>query len=82
AGLPIIAVKEKGLAEIIKENTNGFFVQTDNPKDISARTVFLLSRPELTEKFSRASRSLSLDYSKEKVAGLLENLYQKILKPV
>ncbi|MBU1137242.1 glycosyltransferase, partial [Patescibacteria group bacterium] len=46
AGLPIIAVKEKGLAEIIKENTNGFFVQTDNPKDISARTVFLLSRPE------------------------------------
>jgi len=80
AGLPIIAVKEKGLAEIVNQGGNGFFTQADNPEDISQKTVALLDQPELMEKFSRASRALALDYSKEKVAVLLENSYRKVLK--
>jgi len=80
-GLPVVSVREKGLAEIIEENRNGFFAQTDNPKDIVKKTLNILLKPGLIKKLSRTSRSLVvLKYSKEKVVALLENLYEKVLK--
>ena len=80
AGLPIIAVKEKGLSEIVQENTNGLFAQTDSPKDLSQKIIFLLSRPELLKKFGQNSRSLALSYSREKIATLLETLYRGLIE--
>lgn len=79
-GLPVITVKEKGLAEIIKENINGFFAQTDDSENIAQKTLELLTKPELVKKFSQASRQMALEYSEEKVAALLEESYKKILK--
>jgi len=80
AGLPIIAVRENGLAEIVKENTNGLFAQTDSPKDFSQKIIFLLSRPELLKKFGQNSRSLALNYSREKIASLLETFYLSVIE--
>ncbi len=78
-GLPVITVKEKGLGEIVKENVNGFFAETDNPKDVAEKTLKLLTDSRLIEKFSIASRNLALEYSKEKVAAKLEEAYKKVL---
>jgi glycosyltransferase involved in cell wall biosynthesis len=79
-GLPVIAVKEKGLAEIIKDGLNGFFAKTDDPENLAQKTLTLLSDTERLKKFSEASRNLSLEYSHEKVTHLLEDLYKKVLK--
>lgn len=79
-GLPIIAVKERGLSELVRDNVNGFFVKTDNPEDMAQKTLTLLSSPELLKKFSSASRSLALEYSHEHVASLLENFYKNLIK--
>lgn len=80
AGLPIIAVKENGLAEMVKEGQNGFFALTDNPADLAEKTLALLADRELLKKFSRASRLLALEYSKEKISALLENFYKKVIE--
>ncbi|HCX28027.1 MAG TPA: hypothetical protein DHI91_02720 [Candidatus Portnoybacteria bacterium] len=79
-GLPIIAVKERGLAELVKENINGFFAKTDDPSDIAQKTLDLLNKPELLKKFSEASRVLARQYSHEQIAVTLEDLYKKLLK--
>lgn len=79
-GLPIIAVKERGLAELVKENINGFFAQTDNPADIAEKTLDLITNPQLLKKFSAASRSLALQYSHEHVNATLESLYKELKK--
>lgn len=78
-GLPIIAVKERGLAELVRENVNGFFAKTDDPADIAQKTLDLLTNPELLKKFSAASRALALQYSHEHVTTTLESLYKKML---
>lgn len=78
-GLPIIAVKERGLAEMVKENINGFFAKTDDSSDLAQKTLDLLASSELLEKFSGASRVLALQYSHEQVAATLEDLYKKLL---
>ncbi len=79
SGLPVVAVPEKGLKEIIEENVNGFFAETDNAKDIAQKTLDLISKPALVEKFGAASRRLAMEYSREKVSKFLENYYKKIL---
>jgi glycosyltransferase involved in cell wall biosynthesis len=79
-GLPVISVKEKGLAEIIRENVNGFFTKTDNPEDMAQKTLALLSKPELLEKFGKNSRLLALEHSEKKVASLLIETYDRVIK--
>ncbi len=80
AGLPIITIKEKGLAEIVQENINGFFAKTDDPEDIAEKALELLSNEDLLKKFGENSRKLALEYSKEKVATKLEEVYKKVIK--
>ena len=79
-GLPIISVREKGLAEIVKENINGFFARTDDPADLAQKTLDLLGDDERLAKFGAASRQLALEYSEEKVLKDLEKLYKKLLQ--
>ncbi len=79
-GLPIIAVKERGLSELIHDNVNGFFAKTDDSGDIAQKTLRLLSDSDLLKKFSDASRSLALEYSHEHVGHLLENFYKRLIK--
>jgi len=79
-GLPMVLVKEKGLAELIKEDASGIFAKTDDPADIAEKILFLLSSPELLNKFSQGSRLLAMEYSNEKVTDLLTKSYEKVIQ--
>lgn len=79
-GLPMVLVKEKGLAELAKENVNGFFAETDDPEDMARKILDIVSDENLAAEFSAASRTLALEYSKEKVCESLESHYLQILK--
>lgn len=80
AGLPIISVREKGLAEIIKENINGFFARTDDPADLAQKTLDLLGDAQRLAKFGAASRQLALEHSEEKVTDPLIKFYEETIK--
>jgi glycosyltransferase involved in cell wall biosynthesis len=79
-GLPIVTVKEKGLAEILKDGINGFFARTDDPTDLSEKALKLLDNPILLKKFGAASRKLALTYSKDRITQRLVNFYKQLLK--
>lgn len=78
-GLPIVAVREKGPAEIVKNNTNGFFAQPNNPQELAEKITELLNSPEKLESFGLASRKLAMNYSKKSIIAKLEALYKDII---
>jgi 1,2-diacylglycerol 3-alpha-glucosyltransferase len=80
AGMPIVSVKELGLAEIVKEHVNGFFTKTDDPGDMAQKIINIISDQDVMKKFSEASRTLSLEYSKDNITDLLEKSYIKTIK--
>ncbi len=79
-GLPLILVREKGLAQLVQEDVNGFFVKTDDPADMAVKTLKLLIDEELLKKFSQGSRQMAMEYSPEKVTQLLVNHYNNVIK--
>ncbi len=78
-GLPLIAVKENGLSELINEKINGLFCKTDDPEDMAKKTLKLLSSPALLKKFGAGSRKMAMKYSDEKITELLIEAYKKII---
>lgn len=79
-GLPIVAVVEKGLSEIIKDGVNGFLVPTDQPELIAKKLTELARQPKLLKKFSQASQEETAKYSKEIITQKLINVYAKVIK--
>ena len=75
-GLPVIAVKEKGLGEIVEDGVNGRFAKTGDIADMSQKIVALLSDEAMRRKFGTASRKLALHYSRDRVMPKLEEIYQ------
>jgi len=78
-GLPLVAVREKGLSELVQDNVNGFFARTDDPQDLAEKTLDLLSDAELLKKFGENSRKMALEYSEETVTAKLEEAYEKVI---
>jgi len=78
-GLPVVSVREKGIAEIVKENENGFFAKTDDVEDIAKKVLEILNDKATLKKFRNASRKLALDYSPDKVIKSLENTYIELI---
>jgi 1,2-diacylglycerol 3-alpha-glucosyltransferase len=78
-GLPIITVKERGLAEIVADGVNGFFAKTDSPSDMAQKTLELLSSQSLLKKFGEASRDMAIKYSHEQITSDLEKIYCQLI---
>jgi len=78
-GLPFVTVREKGLAEIVKDGVNGYFAETGNAEDMADKTIKLLSKPALLKRFGDASRSLAMEYSKDTVMSELEKIYERVI---
>ncbi len=79
-GLPMAAVGEKGLKEIIKDGINGFLAKADNPADLAEKILRLIADESILKKFSQASRAQAMNYSKETVTALLEQNYKKAIQ--
>ncbi len=81
AGLPIIAVSEKGLKEIVNNKINGFLVPADDTEAMAKKIIELISDDNLLKQFSAASRATAeAEYSPESISSSLEKHYQKIIK--
>ncbi len=79
-GLPVIGARALGIPEIVKDNENGFLFTPGNIAEIAEQITRLIENTKLMRKFSLASRKLSLNYSKEKIAKLLERKYESVIE--
>ena len=76
SGLPIVATKVGGLAEIIKDGENGFLVEPKNSKEIAEKVLLLLEDEEMRERISRNNKESVKKYSWESVVERLEEIYR------
>lgn len=78
-GLPIIAVSENGMKEIIRDSFNGYLCQADDEKEMAQKIDNILKDKEKKEIFSKNSRELALHYSKEKIMDSFEECYKETI---
>jgi glycosyltransferase involved in cell wall biosynthesis len=76
-GLPVIAPDALGLPEIVINGYNGFLVTPDDYKGMSQKIIELIKNEKLRKKFSFNARCLAINYSKNKISQLLNEIYQE-----
>jgi glycosyltransferase involved in cell wall biosynthesis len=79
-GLPIITTKTGGAEELVKEGSNGFFVNFENSDDIADKLEILMNDRQLLKDMGVASRAQAEKMSWEKVALQYVELYKKTIK--
>jgi len=79
-GLPIIATKTGGNAEVIEEGQTGCLVQVGAPEQLAARALELLRNPTLRLAWGEASRRrVEASFSIDRMVRNHEALYQRLL---
>lgn len=79
-GLPIVTLDEDSLHGIIEEGVSGFLVKNRSEKDFVNKTVKLLKDDEMYKRFSKSALELVADFSREKTAKKLEEIYKSLVK--
>jgi glycosyltransferase involved in cell wall biosynthesis len=78
-GLPVICTPVGGLPDIVKDGSNGVFVEPGNIGSIAGEILHLLYEPELAASFARAGRkTVHETCNLELVANHLEAIYQAL----
>jgi len=77
-GLPIVAIKTKGMPELV--NGNGFLCENANPKEIAENAIKILRNQNLRYNFSKASLQKAKKYNISYSVKKLENLYEGLKK--
>lgn len=80
SGLPVIATNVGGLPEIVKENENGFLIQSKNSNQIAQKIIFLLQNKELRKQMSENSKRIALEYDWDRIAGIIYERIEDIME--
>jgi D-inositol-3-phosphate glycosyltransferase len=78
-GTPVVASQVGGLAFLIQDGVTGFVVPGGDPLALSERMTELLSQPELRRRLGGQAAAYAQEYSWEKIAGRIVELYQDVL---
>jgi 1,2-diacylglycerol 3-alpha-glucosyltransferase len=79
-GLPVVAVRAKGIPEIVRHGENGLLTAPDRPDLLARAVVRLFSSPQGLRKASAASRKLADQYSKKNIARSMVSLYETVIE--
>ena len=79
-GLPLIAVDKGAVAEICKNNENGFLCEPKDVDAMAAGMVKLFNDKELRQKFSTKSLELAEKHDITNTLTRFEEIYQEVLK--
>jgi 1,2-diacylglycerol 3-alpha-glucosyltransferase len=79
-GLPIVAVKSRGLTEMIKNN--GFLITGENKSKFAEAIALILEDRKLQNKFSKQSYNLAESYSLENSAQKHIDLYTELITDI
>jgi spore coat protein SA len=81
AGLPIIATRQGGIPEVVRDDFNGLLLrQPDDDAELAGKITGLLNDGPLRQRLGRQGRQwVRADFSWEKIAGTLEAFYDEVL---
>jgi glycosyltransferase involved in cell wall biosynthesis len=83
-GLPVVATRVGGLAELVEDNVTGFLVEPEDPAALAAAMVKLINDPTLAAQLGRAGRAVAVAaYTPDRFADRVAALYPKarVAKP-
>jgi len=79
SGVPVVAVKAPGAADILTDGLDGLLVDDDVEKIANALEK-IIKEPELREKLSRGALKTSEKYSIDTISERMLNLYREIIE--
>ena len=79
-GTPVVATPVGGLAHIVADEQSGFLVDTRDPAVFAGRLKTLLADDDLRQSFRAAAKEAASEFSWEKTAGALHELYECLIK--
>jgi len=79
-GLPVIAPKVGGLAEIVTDSVDGFLVEGRNPKDFAEKCIQLFGDETLRKQMALAAREKVIrEFSVDQMVGQYYRLYRDVV---
>jgi spore coat protein SA len=81
AGLPVIATRRGGIPEVVRDGETGLLLQEmDNPQELAAKILLLLTDAPLQERLGRQGRAwVQQNFSWGKIAWDLEEVYNEVI---
>ena len=79
SGVPVVAVKAPGAADILTDAVDGLLVDDDVEKIANALEK-IIKEPELREKLSRGALKTSEKYSINTISEVMLNLYREVIE--
>lgn len=80
AGVPVVASDIAGYREVVRGGVNGLLVPSGDPAALAEAVGRILSDPGLAERLREAGRSRAREFSWEKVASRLEDVYREAVE--
>lgn len=75
-GKTIVATEVDGTVEIVKNNENGFLIQSKNPMQIAERVMYFYKHPDVQKKFEQeAYKIFEMNFSFESFSEKIINYY-------
>lgn len=78
AGVPVAAMEVDGVAEVIRDGTNGFLVPEGDSAALAARVVELIEDGALCRRFAEAGRDGLEEWDREEMVRRQERLYLQL----
>jgi phosphatidylinositol alpha-mannosyltransferase len=78
AGLPVVAGNNEGYSRIVRQNVNGFLVNSESPQEIAVNIANLLESEDLRRRFSERNRFEAWKYSWNSIVDKIEKIYSGI----
>jgi UDP-glucose:(heptosyl)LPS alpha-1,3-glucosyltransferase len=78
-GLPVVISGNVGARDLVREGVNGFVVSVPQDADLVAEAIFQALRPDMHPALSRAALATAREYTWERSARQVADIYQKIL---
>ncbi|EOU2062757.1 glycosyltransferase [Clostridium perfringens] len=79
SGLPIISTNVGGISDIVKNNENGFLVDSDNVGELAEAIIKLSKDYNLINNFGEISKSRSIIYDVKIMANKYKELYYDLI---
>jgi len=76
---PVVAVRSGGIDDVIENGLNGFKTE-DNVSLWAEKIISLMVNKDKRKELSQNAFDFSQNYSKEKIAGKVENLYLRLME--
>lgn len=77
-GIPIVALRDKAVLDLVEEGENGYFTTKDS-HDIAKKTLEILTDSKKQKKLGEESHKKSLGFSVEKYTDTLLAIYEKLI---